>query len=228
MNYKQVQQIAKDTIVYIKTKITPGMHLTELRSLCEQKMLELGADSFWYWDIGAFVFAGDETAVSISGRAYQTTDRIIESDDIITIDLSPQNGDTWGDYARTIILENGIVTEPECVNRPEWRNGIALEQYLHEELIRFASPDTTFEELHFHMNRLIESKGFVNLDFAGNLGHSIARRKEDRIYIEKGNHTCLGDVKYFTFEPHISTPGSKYGFKMENIYSFETSILLEL
>jgi len=228
MNYKQVQQIAKDTIVYIKTKITPGMHLTELRSLCEQKMLELGADSFWYWDIGAFVFAGDETAVSISGRAYQTTDRIIESDDIITIDLSPQNGDTWGDYARTIILENGIVTEPECVNHPEWRSGIAMEQYLHEELIHFASSDTTFEELYFHMNRLIESKGFVNLDFGGNLGHSIAKRKEDRIYIEKGNHTCLDDVKIFTFEPHISIPGSKYGFKMENIYSFENNVLLEL
>ena len=29
-------------------------------------MLELGADSFWYWDVGAFVFAGDETTVSVS------------------------------------------------------------------------------------------------------------------------------------------------------------------
>ena len=26
------------------------------------------ADSFWYWDVGAFVFAGDETTVSVSGK----------------------------------------------------------------------------------------------------------------------------------------------------------------
>lgn len=25
--------------------------------------------------------------------------------------------------------------------------------------------------------------------------------------------TKLGDVKYFTFEPHISFPDSKYGYK---------------
>lgn len=34
-------------------------------------MLSHGADSFWYWDVGAFVFAGDKTAVSVSGREYK-------------------------------------------------------------------------------------------------------------------------------------------------------------
>ena len=37
------------------------MTLLEIRNLCETKMIELEADSFWYWDVGAFVFAGDET-----------------------------------------------------------------------------------------------------------------------------------------------------------------------
>ena len=66
MEYRQVQQIAKDTISYAKQMIKPGMNLREIRSLCEEKMLELGADSFWYWDVGAFVFAGDDTNVSVS------------------------------------------------------------------------------------------------------------------------------------------------------------------
>ena len=53
------------------------MNLLQVRKLCEQKMLELGADSFWYWDIGAFVFAGDETTISVSGKHYITSNRTI-------------------------------------------------------------------------------------------------------------------------------------------------------
>ncbi len=54
------------------------------------------------------------------------------------------------------------------------------------------------------------------------------RRKDDRVYIEKGNNTKLGDVGYFTFEPHISVDGSKYGFKREDIYYFDNEVLKEL
>ncbi len=79
-----------------------------------------------------------------------------------------------------------------------------------------------------YMNGMIDNMGYVNLDFLGNLGHSIVRRKEDRIYIEKGNIARLGDVDYFTFEPHISLPGSHYGYKHENIYYFEQGVLKEL
>lgn len=41
------------------------------------------------------------------------------------------------------------------------------------------------------MNKQITEKGYVNLDFLGNLGHSIERRSGDRIYIEKGNKKKL-------------------------------------
>lgn len=121
LDYKEVQQIARETIEYAKTFIKPGMNLLEMRKLCEQKMLELGADSFWYWDIGAFVFAGDETTVSVSGKQYVTSDRTINGNDIVTIDLSPQNGNIWGDFARTIILENGVVTDKDKIVNAEWK-----------------------------------------------------------------------------------------------------------
>lgn len=228
MNHKQVQQIAKDTISYAKQNIKPGMNLRDIRRMCDGKMLELGADSFWYWDVGAFVFAGDETTVSVSGRQYTTSDRIIVPNDIITIDLSPQNGDTWGDYARTVILQNGVVVDLDGIQNQEWRQGLLMEEYLHNELVRFASPETSFEELYYHMNGLIESKGFINLDFSGNLGHSIVRKKEDRVYIEKDNPITLGEVSFFTFEPHISVNGSQFGYKKENIYFFENGVLQEL
>jgi len=229
MEYSDVQKIAKDTIRYIKTKIYAGMELREVRKLCEEKMLALGADSFWYWDIGAFVFAGDETTVSVSGKEYVTSDRKIAENDIITIDLSPQVGDIWGDYARTIIVEGGqVVSGIADIKSDKWRNGLLMEEELHTEMKKFVTPDTTFEELYYHMNQYIQEHGYINLDFLGNLGHTIVRKKEDRIYIEKGNYTKLGETAYFTFEPHISAAGSKYGYKKENIYYFESGQLNEL
>jgi methionine aminopeptidase len=229
MEYQEVQRIAKDTISYIKTVIRPNMTLLEIRRLCEEKMLSLGADSFWYWDIGAFVFSGDETTVSVSGREYTTSDRLIGTDDLITIDLSPQNNHIWGDYARTIILENGAVVDRiEDIQNDEWRSGLLMEERLHHELIAFAAPQTTFEELYLHINGFIKENGFVNLDFMGNLGHSIVKKKDDRVYIEKGNHLPLSSAEYFTFEPHISIPDSKFGYKKENIYYFSNGKLTEL
>ncbi len=229
MEYKKVQQMAKDTITYIKSRIRPGMELLKVRELCENKLLELGADSFWYYDVGAFVFSGDETTVSVSGSQYITSERLICKNDIITIDLSPRKMNIWGDYARTIIIEEGKVVEDFSeIKNMEWKNGLQMEETLHNELLKFATPETTFEQLYFYMNDFIEKAGFVNLDFLGNLGHSIVKAKSDRIYIEKGNDCKLGDVKYFTFEPHISEAGSKYGYKKENIYYFENEKLIEL
>lgn len=194
MEYQQVQKIAKDTIEYAKQNIVAGINLLDIRKMCEDKMLELGADSFWYWDVGAFVFAGNETTISVSGTKYKTSDRMIEQNDIITIDLSPQIEEIWGDYARTIIIQNGVVVEKEYVNNAEWKSGLIMEDFLHKEL----------------------------------LGHSIVKQKNDRIYIEKGNMSCLGEVSYFTFEPHISVKNSRYGYKKENIYYFKDGKLKEL
>ena len=229
MEYSEVQKIAKNTIEYIKKELHSGMKLTDVRRLCEEKMLALGADSFWYWDVGAFVFSGDETTISVSGREYVTSDRLITANDIITIDLSPQCGNIWGDYARTIILEDGkAVDDINSIRNAEWRNGLLMEEELHTELLRFATPQTTFEELYFHINQLIIDRGFINLDFLGNLGHSIVKDKNNRIYTEKGNTALLSSVDYFTFEPHISVKGAKYGYKKENIYYFEDGALKEI
>ena len=227
--YSRVQKIAKDTIEFIKTEIKPGMLLSQVRSLCEKKMLELGADSFWYWDVGAFVFSGDETTVSVSGKEYSTSDRTIGSDDIVTIDLSPQIGDTWGDHARTVIIENGCVVKSVSeIGNSEWREGLMMEKKLHDKMTEIVNPDMTFEDLYYQMNEYIKDEGYINLDFMGNLGHSIVRRKDDRIYIEKGNRSKLGDVDYFTFEPHISVEGSKFGYKREDIYYFENGVIKKL
>lgn len=229
MTYYEMQNIARLTFEYIKSVIKPGMTLIDVRKLCEAKLLELGADSFWYYDIGAFCFSGKDTTISISGREYITPNIVIKEDDIITIDLSPQCNNIWGDYARTIVIENGIVKNSiNEITNVEWKNGLILEDKLHEKMKNFVNRNTTFNDLFIYINNYIKQKGYVNFDFNGNLGHSIVKNKEDRVYIEKGNNLKLSDVKLFTFEPHIGLKNSAYGFKKENIYYFEKNELVEL
>lgn len=229
MNNLTMQNLNRKTMQYLINNISVGMSLKEIKDMCEKYMLENGADSFWYWNVGALIFSGDETTMSISGKRYKVANRIITNNDIITIDLSPQNNKYWGDFARTIIIENNkVINDINNIQNQEWKNGLLMEKYLHERLIEIVTDDMTFEELYYIMNDIIKKKGFVNLDFLGNLGHSIVKNQEERIYIEKGNQTQLSKVNMFTFEPHISMPNSKYGYKREDIYYFKENKLIKL
>ena len=60
-----------------------------------------------------------------------------------------------------------------------------MEDHLHHVLTEAATEAMTFEELYYVMNEEITKQGFVNLDYLGNLGHSIVQDKQDRIYIRK-------------------------------------------
>jgi len=42
-----------------------------------------------------------------------------------------------------------------------------------------------------------------------------------RIVSRYDRHDKLGEVYYFTFEPHISKKNGKWGFKYENVYFFD-------
>ncbi len=229
MPHHDMQSLCKETMKFASDIITSGMNLIELRNLCEKYMLQNGADSFWYWDVGAFIFNGKSTTRSVSGNEYSTEDSAILEDDIITIDLSPQKNNIWGDYARTLIVENGkVIFDIDQIHNEEWKQGILTEYVLHQMMFDFVTVDTTFEELFFFINEKIIELGYVNLDFLGNLGHSIVKDKNQRIYIEKGNTAKLSSVESFTFEPHISLQNGKYGYKHENIYYFNNNKLFEL
>lgn len=229
ITHRNVQQIARTTMDLARQRVRAGQTLASVREFCEETMRSLGVDSFWYWDIGAFVFCGESTVESVSGREYRTPDRVIQLDDIITIDLSPQKDEVWGDFARTILVQDGrALLDPHQTTNAEWAAGIQAEDYLHTQLMNTAKPSMRFDELHATMNLCISKMGFENLDFMGNLGHSIERDRADRVYIEQGNARRLSEVSLFTFEPHIRRPGANAGFKHENIYYFDGDQLTEL
>lgn len=137
---------------------------------------------------------------------------------MVTIDLSPQIDGCWGDYARSFIIGDNS----------ELQEGVNVEEKLHFKLKNFITPNTTFEELSEEMNKEIFRLNYINLDYKGNLGHTIEKYLDDRKYIEPGNKLRFSDVELFTFEPHIQKEDSKFGFKMENIYYFEGNELKEL
>lgn len=229
MTQIEIQKIAKETMKFIKTKIKPGLKLSKIKAICEDEMKTLGATSFWYHGIGALCFAGDETAISISGNDYKVSNRVIQKNDIITIDLCPCAENCYGDYAQTIIVENGkVIEKSDNVSNPEWRCGLFMEERLHGDLIRFANVNTTFAELFRHTNAFIIESGYINLDYQGNLGHSLSEGLNGRVFIENANKTKLSDVPYFSFLPHIGVKDSCYGFKEENIYYFKDGYLHKL
>ncbi len=98
---------------------------------------------------------------------------------------------------------------------------------LHAEMRQTVRPEMEFHELFDWTNNRIKVGGFENLDFLGNVGHSIATRREDRQYIEVRNSRRLHEVPFFTFEPHVREIGGRWGFKHENIFFFNHDGRLE-
>ncbi|MFF2089852.1 M24 family metallopeptidase [Paenibacillus sp. NPDC058174] len=223
--YHHVQSIAKTTIDELKQLIKAGMTEREIVFITEKIMRNKGIEHFWYYGIGAFVHVGKRTTISESGRHYSLSEIAVGRNDIVTIDLSPEISNYWGDYARTLTFIDGKVIDEEHTednqSALEFLHGINTVKKLHNVFMAYIKPDMTFEEVYLHMNEVIQNLGYINLDFSGNLGHSIEFNKDHRKYFELGNKTRLNEVSYFTFEPHIKLKDGAYGYKREDIYYFK-------
>ena len=191
---------------------------------CINLLAEQGITETWYYDVPALALLGSRSCLSISGKDYQPADEFVGEINLITIDLSPLDGNALGDCARSYVFESGKASQQSC-SEP-FLKGLKAEEILHQDLIRFAAPETTFEELFIHSNTLITDLGFENLDFLGNLGHSLVKDRSSRMFIEPGNRRKLDSVAYFTFEPHIKLKNDKWGYKYEDIYYFDDNGLL--
>lgn len=218
--YKKVQTVAKETIGFLQSFIKKGASEKEIKETAEKFMQKKGVNSFWYYRVGACVFVGKRTVISISGREYLATDTKVQLEDLVTVDLAPQINGFWGDFARSFVIANGKVGRAKQSKIPEIIQGIETETILHEKFQNFINEDMSLQEAYTKMNSFIDELGFENLDFNKNLGHSIEKRKDSRIYIEAGNKTKFKEIDLFTFEPHIKKKNGQYGVKYENIYYF--------
>ncbi|WP_081417534.1 M24 family metallopeptidase [Paenibacillus sp. Soil522] len=232
--YIYVQSIAKATMDELKEFIKEGISEREIVIKAEGILRDKGINIFWYHGIGAFVHVGIRTTISESGKSYKPSDKLVGKNDIVTIDLSPELNTYWGDYARTyVVIDGNVVEEDVLLNSKtefdmEFLNGIKTEKKLHTQFKHNIKPDMTFEEVYLYMNEVIQQYEYINLDFAGNLGHTIEFNKDSRRYFESENKTKLSEVSLFTFEPHIKHRNGEYGFKREDIYYFRNGELFVL
>lgn len=222
---RTAQNIARQTLSELHDFIRVGMSEKEIETRALEMMTRKGSNGWWYHGIGALVLLGERSIQSMSGRDYfaSQTNRVAEND-IVTIDLAPTVDGFWGDYARTIFIEEGRVAPEDQPRTALFRQGLDAELYLHQKLLEIAAPDMTYEEVFFRLNAEIRALGFENLDVHGNLGHSVEMDQADRIYLERGSTRTLRAVgRPFTFEPHIRPAGGAVGFKREDIYYFDAA-----
>ena len=227
LRYRAVQDIARRTVQSLGIFIREGMSENFIAREAQRLMLDEGVTGFWYYDVPALVLVGERTPLSISGKDYVPAEIKVKKEDLVTVDVSPEIDGYWGDYARSFVVLDGKVVDPSKMGQMNGREnnhlirGIRVEGELHERLLETARPEMTFHELYGVMTSMIEERGFLNLDFKHNLGHSIERNLDDRLYIREGNQRMLGEVALFTFEPHICPHYCEGGFKREDIYYFK-------
>lgn len=222
-HHQKAQCIAKRTMKYLKGCIREGMSEAEIAEEARRHMEGMGA-SFWYYGKPAIVLVNDRTRLSVSGKDYAPTGKKVSRIDLVTIDLSPEIDGCWGDYARSLIIADGFVRDGVYPNnhgiRKDLADGIGVENGLHEWVMKRvkSKPETTFGELYSGARKQAELLGYKILDFRGNVGHTIEKELEARVFAEEGSNLRVLDTGLFTFEPHIGK--GNYGFKREDIYYF--------
>jgi len=224
--YKKVQAIAKMVHKELGDFIDSNSSEKTIAEKAEELLAKQGVTDTWYHGVPAFVLTGSRSCLSISGKDYQASLEKVGQTNLVTVDLSPMVGNVWGDCARSYFIENG-----KCTQNPqtkEFQQGRETEMSLHQAMKEFVSPNTLFSELFEFGNRRISELGYVNLDFLGNLGHSIEASRAERRFIDQNCNETLGSVKFFTFEPHIRKVAGRWGFKHENIYYFDKGGVVEL
>lgn len=224
--HRQIQSAATQVLAELAESIGPDDTERTLAARAHAALTALGLPDTWYYACPAFVLLGSRSCLSVSGRDYEPANEPVGEHNLVTIDLSPTLDGHWGDCARSFCIENGRVSA--APQSTEFSSGIAFLSDLHADMRRIATPDMRFGELFAWSNARIVEAEFENLDFLGNVGHSIATRREDRQFIERDNPARLGDVPFFTFEPHVRQHGGKWGFKHEDIFFFNPSGVLEV
>lgn len=223
--YRRVQHAAKSVLRQLAQEIGPEDTEQSIATRAQAALRGRGIHETWYHDCPALVLLGSRSCLSVSGRDYRPALEPVGQTNLVTIDLSPSHGSHWGDFARSLPVEEGCVTlEPKD---PQFRAGLSFVRRLRSAMLAFVSPRTTFHDLAIWTAERMEAEGFSNLDFRGNVGHSIATRREDRFYIEVGNHRSLSEAGLFTFEPHVRATEGAWGFKQEDVFFFNSDGAVE-
>lgn len=217
--HRAVQEAARAVLAGLAETIRPADTERTIAARAVTELARRGVTDTWYHGCPALVLLGSRSCLSIPGRSYVPADEPAGEWNLITIDLSPSRHRIWGDCARSLFMEEGTCRAVPV--SPEFCEGADALAALHRRVREFATPRTTLDQIARFAHDEVARMGFENLDFLGNFGHSIASSLEERTYLEPGNPVCLEEVPLLTFEPHLHRPGSRWGFKHEEIYRLD-------
>jgi len=221
-NILDAQEIAIACLKHMKTYLRPGLSREEIHEECARYMTKLGSEGWWIHNDPALILFGRHTAYS--GRedpALLFEGMKVEENDLITIDVAPMIKNGWGDMARSFIMEKGKIIDWETSENEEIVEGMKLEHELHKLFIDSVNKDMTFSDLHKIINSFLLTRGYRNLDYHGNFGHTIENDPGDRVTIDKDTHiNIVAYDKPITFEPHICKMDGTLGIKYENMYAY--------
>ena len=223
--YRAVQNAAKMALIQVADQIDVLDTEASIAEKARRALASQGVTKTWYHNCPALVLLGTRSCLSIPGNDYEPALERVGRHNLVTVDLSPMKDGCWGDYARSIFVENGQVTQTP--KSSEFSDGMEFLSLLHAAMRRVARPEMTLHELFEWTESKIKAAGFENLDFAGNVGHSIGLPQEPWRLIERGNLSRLGEVPFFTFEPHVRSIGGHWGLKHENIVFFNEAGKIE-
>lgn len=228
--YSKIQNISKQCMEHLRGFIRVGMTEIDIDNECKVFLNKKGVTETWYHGKLVLVFVGERNKLSMSGRDYQPQKIQVKEFDEVSIDFSPELNGYWSDYARTIVIAGGKAVSKNSSAYPsniqEMFAGLEVQEKLHRRLIQIFKPEMTFSELNKIMNKYIDELGYRNLDFKENLGHTIEKHIDDRLYIEEKENRIIGEGRLFTFEPHIIRKvNGNYGIRKEDIYYFEDNKL---
>jgi len=200
------QGMAKSVMQDLDIIIVPGNTEIAIKIFAEKELKKLGA-KFWYHGLGALVQVGANTTESRNGKEYRATELTVQEHDVVTVDLMPMVNNCWGDYARTFMIGN-IPTVQLAIN---------FERHLQKHLIENFQPSMTGHDVFDMMDTIISEERYENLDYLGNLGHTIVQDPAKREYIEMNSKVILKNC-LFTMEPHLCKIGNDFGIKYEDVF----------
>ncbi|MBR3249760.1 MAG: aminopeptidase P family protein [Clostridia bacterium] len=194
-NLKTACEITDNCFSYIIKFIKPGM---------TEKEIAREIDNFYNENAEGVSFETIVASGENSSKPHAVpTDRKIEEQDIITIDMGCKYNGYCSDMTRTIFVGSvpedikkiyDIVLKSQQQALDEMKDGAIIRQIA-------KNVDTNFR--------------FYNYDLIHALGHGVGMEIHERPYISMNNDTLLKENMVVTDEPGIYIPG-KYGVRIED------------
>ncbi len=192
-------KLVDEIFTTIKSKIRVGMTEKDVEAIILKEVIDSEASGVSFDPIVA-------TGPSGSSPHWSPTNRVIESNQMMTIDMGVFLDGFASDMTRTFVVDGKVSEEEELI----W-NTVKKSM---EETILLIRPGITGKELDEHSRKIIEEAGYGEY-FTHGLGHAVGINVHESPRVNKFGIDELKPGMVITIEPGIYIPG-KYGVRLEH------------